>query len=194
MADALLPCFTRIERAIDAAARADQRCVGAPRGAMRLPQGGDEHARLGRRDGKIGDADIRAFVERSPPIRPAIRRLINSTLWVGPVGVTQGADVGDVGVRGVERNFADLPGVGQAREAPRVAAIHGFIDTCTGGEIRTNVAFPGADVNDLRVCVGYRECANGGHGLMVENRRPDRSRVDGLPHAAVDRAKVEGAP
>src|SRR5260370_9278169 len=48
----------------------------------------------------------------------------------------------------------------------------------------------GADVNDTRTGVGDRDAANGGGGLLIEERIPGNATVRGFPNAAGDSAKI----
>src|ERR1700716_2257790 len=74
---------------------------------------------------------------------------------------------------------------------PRLTGIGGFIDAVAVTNRVAKRRLPTSDVD--RVGRGWcdRDRADRGSGLAVKDRKPRSASVDGLPHAAIDRAEIE---
>lgn len=160
---------------------------------MRVPGRGKQQVGTVRRDGKIGNANLRALVKHFRPMLPAVGGLVDSTVRVGPVRVTKRADVDNICIPRIDNDTADLTGIAQADVFPALAAIGRAIHSVARGQVRANVRFSGADVNDLWVGGSDGNRSNGSDGLMIEDGLPGDAGVRRLPNAAPNRAKIEGS-
>lgn len=121
----------------------------------------------------------------------AVGGLVDTALVVGAVRVPKRADVNRACILRIDNNTADLPGVTQADVLPALAAVRGAVQSVAGSKVRSNVGFPGADVNDFRSGGSDGNCADRSNGLMVEDRRPGYAGVRGFPDAAIDCTEVK---
>ena len=108
--------------------------------------------------------------------------------------MTESARIHDVAVLRIDKDSADVFGVGKSDCVPVVAAIARTIDS---GADRDAVAHPGfarPHPNRLRIgrIDGYR--ANRERGLLVKNRLESYAAIHRLPHAAAGRADVNSEP
>ena len=98
----------------------------------------------------------------------------------------------DVGVLRVDRDPRDPPGLLQAHLLPGLAGVGGLVDPVAQRDVGADERLAGADPHDVGIGRGDRDRADGLRGLVVEDRAPVDSAVDGLPHAARGRADVVG--
>src|SRR6266481_8910323 len=96
----------------------------------------------------------------------------------------------DVRILRINENAPNMLRITQANIGPRLSTVGGFVNTIAVGEIRTQVSFAGAHINDVGVRWSERNCANRSNRLTVKNRFPRFSAVRGLPYAAANRAQV----
>src|SRR5262249_55876440 len=151
--------------------------------APRLPQGGEEHARVARVEADVDGAGVGVLAEHLLPGLAAVGGAVDAALGVGAEGVAQDRGVGDVGVMRVDDELADLPGL-PPDVLPGLAAVGALVEAVAGGDVAADVGLAGADVDDVRVGRGHGQGAGGGGGLVVEDRAPVDAAVVGLPDAA----------
>src|ERR1019366_2502964 len=109
------------------------------------------------------------------PMHSSIDGFVDAALFVRTISVPQSADIDGVWILWIDHNPANLSRVLQADVIPRCAAIAGFVDAVAGREILANVGFAGSGINDFRIRGSHSKCADRGHRLAVEDRRPDNS-------------------
>src|SRR6266699_6138027 len=122
----------------------------------------------------------------------AIAGAENAALGVFAVGVAESGDEGDVGIGGMNDDLADVARVSQPNVVPGLAAVVRTVNAIAEGDVATNAGFARADINYIGIGVRDRDAADGGGGLLVEERIPGNAAVGGLPNAASDGAKIVG--
>src|SRR5690242_7430180 len=162
--------------------------------ALHLPDAGVENVRVVRVEGEVGGAGTLALVEHLLPARAAIARAEDAALGVGPPGVAEGGDVGDIRILGMDDDVANVACVGKAGVAPGSPAIAGLIDAIAVRDVAADGGLAGAGVDDIGIGVGDGEGAEGGGGeVAVGDILPEGAAAGSLPDAAGTTAKVEGA-
>src|SRR5262249_36926 len=179
-----------VARPIEAAAgaAADQ----GPGRAPYLPERREDDLRVLRVEGHVDGAGVGVLEEHLLPRLPTVDGAEHAPLGVGPEGVAEGGDEGDVGVARVDRDPADLPRVGEAEEAPGAPGVVGAVDALAVGDVAADAGLAGADIDDVGVRLGHRERAHREVRLVVEERGPGGAAVVGAEDAARDRAEGEG--
>ena len=79
----------------------------------------------------------------------------------------------------------------QPNVLPGLTSVGGLVDAITRAEGRANVRLTGPGIKDVRVRRRNLQRADRGDGLPIEHRLPAHAGVDGLPHTAINRAKVK---
>src|SRR5262249_10316731 len=75
--------------------------------------------------------------------------------------------------------------------APGLSGICGLVDAVAEADLGSDICLSCAHVQDVRGGRCGRDRADGGDGLLVEDRGPDGACVRGLPDAAADCAEIE---
>src|SRR5207245_991273 len=94
------------------------------------------------------------------PRLAAVGRLVEAAVRTIAVEPTQGADVDDVRVSGVDCDPADLEGLLEPHVGPRLAAVGRLVDAVAIGDGIAWVALAGADPDDVAVRGGDANVAN----------------------------------
>src|SRR5205085_1837747 len=126
VAGELLPGVAAVGRAVQATAGAAAGEV--PRPPPRLPQGGEQHARVVRVEGDVDGAGVGVLLEDLLPGLAAVGGAVDAALGVGAERLAEDGGEGDVGVLRVDGDLTDLTfllpdvgpvltGVGRAVEA-----------------------------------------------------------------------------
>ncbi len=186
------PSFAGIFGSEKAAARTGERRIHAPGRPMRLPHGGEQNLRLIRGHGEIGGADFRSAIQNFSPGVAAIGRAENAAFVIWAVGVAESGDEHGIRVFRIDDDPADLTRVLQADVGPGLAAIGGFVNAVAAREIRANIRFARAGVENVWVRWRDFERSDGCDGLAVENGSPDGAGIVGFPDAAIHAAEIEG--
>ena len=124
------------------------------------------------------------------PALAAVASAENATFGVFAVSMPESGNEGDIRIRGVDDDFADVARVLQANVVPGLAAVVRTVDAVTEGDVAANAGFACADINDVGIGFRDRDAADGGGGLLVEKRIPGNAAVRGFPNAAGNRAKI----
>src|SRR5205814_10537170 len=132
-------------------------------------------------------------IENFLPGLAAIASAENAALGVFTVGVAESSDEGDVGIRGMDDDLADVAGVFQADIVRGFAAVVRTVNAVAEGNVAANASFAGADVNDIGIRCGDCDAGDGGGGLLVERRIPGSAAGRGCPDAAGTRARITGS-
>src|SRR6059036_1518092 len=164
----------------------------ALRHAVAFPHRGEENVWILRIENDVDAAGAVIEIENFLPGLAAIASAENAAVGVFAVGVAKSSDEGDVGIRGMDDDFADLTRVFQADIFPGFAAVVRTVNAVAEGNVAANASFAGADVNDIGIRFGDCDAADGGGGLLVEKRIPGNAAVRGFPNAAGNRAKIIG--
>ena len=96
---------------------------------------------------------------------------------------------GDVGVRRMDDDLADLPLL-LPDVLPGLAAVGGLVDAVAGHDVAADVGLAGADVDDVGIGRRDGDGADGRGRLIVEDRLPGEAAVGRLPDAAGRRGRV----
>ncbi len=111
---------------------------------------------------------------------------------VGAIGMAESGDEDDVGIGGMDDDFADGAGIFEAYVFPGFAGIDRFVDAVALGEIATDAGFAGANVDGVGIGGGDGEGADGRRFFVIEEGLPGESAIGGFPDAATDGAEVPG--
>src|SRR5262249_42947549 len=153
-----------------------------PRPPPRLPQPGEEDARVVRVEADVRGAGVAVLVEDLLPGLAAVGGAVDAALLVGPEGVAEDRREGNVGILRVDDAGADLalllPVV-----LPGPAGVGGLVDAVAGRDVAADVGLAGADVDHVRVRRGDGQGADGRDRLVVEDRLPGEAAVGRLPDA-----------
>ena len=127
------------------------------------------------------------------PVAAAIARLVEASLAArGPQRALHRRK-NHVRVARVDAYHADVFGPGQTQVVPVFAAVATAVDACAVGDVPPADVFTGADPDRMRIVRIDRDAADRIGVFVVEDRRPGRAAVDGLPDAARADADVPGA-
>src|SRR5437660_4522647 len=166
--------------------------VERPGRTVAFPHRGEENVWILRIENDVDPTGTVVKIENFLPGLAAIASAENAALGVLAVGVAESSDEGDVGIRGMDDDFADVTRVFQADIVPGFAAVVRTVNAVAEGNVTANASFAGADVNDIGIRLGNRDAADGGSGLLVEKRIAGNAGVSGFPNAAGNCAKVIG--
>ena len=150
-----------------------------------------ERVRIARIHGDVDEPRVLVDELRVGPRLPAVGRLEQPALPVRAEQVAGRRDIDDVGVCRVNDDAADVLRVGEPHEGPRRAAVGRFVDAVAPRRALAVVRLAGADPDDVRVGARDGDVADRRRAEVVEDRRPRRSAVHRLPHAAGGRADVD---
>ncbi len=143
-----------------------------------------------RIENDVAAARAVAEVENFLPGFAAITRAEDAALGVRAVGVPESGDKGDIGIRRMDDDLADVARVLQSNVVPSLAAVVRTIDAIAEGDVAANAGFTGADINYIGIGVGDRDAADRGGGLFIEEGIPGNAAVHGFPNAAGGGAKI----
>src|SRR6185503_12811293 len=127
VAGELAPVVAAVGGLPQAAARAVRRRVDVPGWPPRLPERGVDRPRIAGLEGEVDRASVLVRAENLFPVRAAVARAEHAALSVGPVGVAEGGDVDEVGVRRIDEDAADLLAVAEPGVDPGAAAVGGLV-------------------------------------------------------------------
>ena len=166
--------------------------VEHPRRAVAFPHCGEEHVGILRIENNVDAAGALVEVENFLPGLAAITGAEDAAFGVRAVGMAESGDQGDVGIRGMDDDLADVASVFQSHVVPGLAAVVRTIDAIAEGDVAANAGFAGPDVDYIGIGVGDRDAADGRGGLLVEEWIPGNTAVRGFPDAAGYGSKIVG--
>src|SRR5439155_6308791 len=140
--------------------------VGVVLVAAALVGGDQDRVRVGRVHHHVDDAGLVVLVPDLLPVLAAVGGLVDAALLVGTVAASQGADVDNVGVLGVNEDLADLKRLLEAHVLPGAAAVGRFVDAVAVGDAVARVGLAGADPDDVLVGRGHAHVADGDGGRV----------------------------
>src|ERR1700691_3581852 len=185
-----LPGRAPIGRAVKSASRT---AVGeSPRGAPRLPERGKQNVGIVGIEGHVDASTVLIFIENFFPAFAAIDGAENAAFGVGSIGMAERSYENDVGIIGIDDDFADGTTVAQANVFPSLARIERFVDSIALRSVAAYAGFARTHVNRIGIGIGYRQAANGSGSLFIENGRPGHCAVGRLPDPAASRAEIVG--
>src|SRR5581483_3626093 len=97
-----------------------------------------------------------------------VHGLEEAALLVGPVEATQGADVNNIGIFGMDSDAADLERLLEPHVLPSLAAVGGLVNSISIGDGVTRVRFAGADPNDIAIRGRHAHISDGDGRFVVE--------------------------
>jgi len=118
--------------------------VERPRRAVAFPHCGEEDVGVLRIENDVAAARAVAEVENFLPGFAAITRAEDAALGVRAVGVPESGDKGDIGIRRMDDDLADVARVLQSNVVPSLAAVVRTIDAIAEGDVAANAGFTGA--------------------------------------------------
>ena len=165
-------------------AAAGTAAVEAPRLPPPLVRRREQGVGVGRVHHDVDEAGVVVDELRVGPGLAAVAGLVEAALRVGPEEVPDRGDVDDVGILGMDDHAADRLGFLQPDILEGLAGVGGLVDAGAERRALAVVGLAGADVEDVGIRLRQGEVADRRHRLLVEERRPGRAVVDGLPQAA----------
>ena len=166
--------------------------VHAPRRPPALVGRGVEHLAIAGIHRHVDDAGVLVDELHLGPRRAAVGGLEHPALGVGTPQPPERRHVDGVGIHRIDNHAADVLRVAQAHVRPRAAAVARLVDAVAEGRALAVVRLAGADPDEIGSAGAERDVADRGDALAVEERRPRRARVGGLPHAARRGADEDG--
>src|SRR6185369_17753158 len=106
-------------------------------------------------------------------------------------GVAQRSDPGDVRIRRIEDDAADVLGGVEPEVGPGAPGVDGTINTVAHADRVVQIPFAGAGPDDHGIRLEDGERTDRGDRLLVEERLPGGTAVDRLPDAARGAANVD---
>src|SRR5579864_6300893 len=119
--------IARVGGFVETAAWAFQRSIDAPGWTARLPHRRVDDLRIFRFERKVGRSDVWAFVQNVLPSAASVGGTIDAACGIRTVGVAERGDEDDIGVRGMNEDAADLPGIAQTDVSPSFSGVGGFV-------------------------------------------------------------------
>ena len=144
--------------------------VEAEAGPPALVGGRVEHLVVARVHDEVSAARIGPGIEHPAPRNPAVGRLKYPALAAGSPQVTEGRDVDDLMVVGVDHDSRHLPSVAESHVLPTRAAVGRFVDPVAPGAALPVVVFAGADPNQIRIVGWNRDVADRRCRRRIEDR------------------------
>src|SRR5258708_2193423 len=177
--------------------RTEESVLGAaaierPGSAVALPHGGEENVGIAWIENDVNAAGAVVEIEDFFPGLPSIARTEDAAFRVRAVGMAESGDEGDVWVRRMNNDFADVPGVLQPDIGPGLAGVIRTIDAVAEGDISADTRFAGASIDDVGIGIRHRDAADRGCTLLFKERIPGDAAVGRFPDAAGDGAEVIG--
>src|SRR5215213_2205405 len=164
-----------------------------PEGAMGLPDGGVEDARIGAVDAQVNRTGFVADKQYVSPVGAAIVAFEHATFRIGAEGVTQCRHPHDVRVVRVDADLADVARITQPAVGPAPPGVGTAVDAVAMGDVDTDGRFAGTSVDDVRVGRRNRQRADRGCGEeAIGHGLPVGAAIGCLPDAAGHRAEVVG--
>ena len=102
--------------------------MGVEAVAFAFEHGDQDGVGVGRMHDHVHDAGFGILFEDMFPGHAAVGGLEDAAFRVVAVAAAEGADVDDVGIGGMDEDFADLVGLVQAHVFPGFAAVGGLVD------------------------------------------------------------------
>src|SRR5713226_576478 len=164
--------------------------VERPRSAVAFPHCREEDVGILRIENDVDAAGAVIEVENFLPGFTAVTRAEDAALIVFAVGMAEGGDKSDIGIRRMDDHLADVARVFQTDVVPGLAAIVRTIDAVAEGDVAAYAGFARTDINYIGIGVRHRDAADRGGILLVEERIPGNAPVRGFPNAARHRAKI----
>ena len=184
------PGITTVERAPDTAVLTA--ATGGMGIALPLPDGGVEHAGVGRVHRDIVRTGAVAFEEDVLPRGPAVTRAIHAPVGVRSPRMTERRDVGGVGIVGMHEDITDMARGGKADICPGASAVSGLIHAVTMRDIAADRRFARTGIDHIGIGGGNGERAHRSRlKEPVRDIGPVGAAVCGLPDPACRPAKVE---
>src|SRR5437762_12997152 len=127
--------------------------VEHPRRAVAFPHCGEEHMGILRIENNVDATGALVEVENFLPGLTAITGAEDAAFGVRAVGMAESGDQGDVGIRGMDDDLADVASVFQTNVVPGFVALLRTIDAIAVGEVAVNARFAALDVETIRLRV-----------------------------------------
>ncbi len=164
--------------------------IERPGSAIALPHGGEQNVGIAGIEYDVNAASTVVEIEDFFPVLAAVASTEDAAFGVRAIGMAESGDEYDVWIRGMDDEFADVPGVLQSDIGPGLPGVIRTIDAVAEGDISADAGFAGSRVNDVRIGIRDRDAADGRGSLFFEKGIPGDAAVRGLPDAARDGAKV----
>src|SRR5256884_440965 len=172
-----LPRRALVIRTVEAVFRAA--AVERPGRAPAFPHRGKKNVRILRIEDHVDGAGAIVKIENLLPGLAAVARAKNPAIRVGAVGVAERGDKYNIGIRRMNNDRTDVPGVFQADVSPGLPGVGGFVDTVSERDVAADAGFAGADIDDVGIRIRHGDGADGRDGLLIEEigRASCRERV-----------------
>src|SRR5579875_3191687 len=93
--------------------------------------------------GHVGDAALRADVERPRPRLPTVGRTIDAAVGAVARDRPQRSDQHDVRILWIDQDARDVPRPVEAEMEPRLSAVGGLVDAVTVADVVARIGFAG---------------------------------------------------
>ncbi len=105
--------------------------------------------------------------------------------------MSEGGDVDDVGVRGMDADAGHRLGIAKSHVTPGLAAVGRFVDAVPLGDAAAKLCLAASYIDDIGVGLGHRDGADGGaRDLAVGHGKPGVSSIGRFPQPSPGGAKV----
>ena len=131
-----------------------------PRRAIRIPDGREEHVRVGRIERQVHGAGAIVAVENPLPGLSAVLATEDAAFRVGPIRMAERGDVDDIGIGGVHANARDRLRIAQADVLPGLAGVGRFVHTVALHHVTAQFRLAHPDVDHIRIRSTHRHRAH----------------------------------
>ena len=145
---------------------------------------GVEHVGVARVEQHLVDPGVFVDLEHALPALTAVEGFVQSAVPTGQPERPLRRHVDDVRVSWIDDDLADMLGLLEADVVPALSTVGRFVDAVAVGHRALTVVLARADPDDVRVLRVQGHATDGVGALVVEDRRPGRAGVVGLPHSA----------
>ena len=137
-----------------------------------LPHAGEDDARVRRVHRDLRAAGVLVREQRALPRRAAVGRPEHAALGLWTVRRPQRAREDDLGIRRIDHDATDTPGLLEPHARPGLAGVARFVNALTDGNVAANPRLAGSRPHDVRIRRRHRERADRLHRLVVEDLLP----------------------
>src|SRR5207302_5048438 len=135
-----------------------------------FPHRGKKNVRILRIEDHVDGAGAIVKIENLLPGLAAVARAKNPAIRVGAVGVAERGDKYNIGIRRMNNDRTDVPGVFQADVSPGLPGVGGFVDTVSERDVAADAGFAGADIDDVVIRIRHVDVADGSDALIMQQR------------------------
>ena len=159
--------------------------------AIRLPQRGIHHVRVGAIERDVDGAGLFVAEQHFLPRGAAVRALEHTAFRTRHAVLAERRDEDDVGIGRMDADLRDAMRFAEADVRPRLARIAAAVDAIARHDVAANRGLAHADEHEVRLRLTHRDGAHRcAPDLPIRHGLPGFSAVDRLPEPAAGRPEI----